>query len=487
MSLLTLLMPVDLLAQDVSQKEKFMIVKTLDGKVTEYAVSNIDAITFEEKEPDTEEEELSQECVELRDEIIQKWPYYFTSAGSSDPTDGNGYLDQKIASIPDGKHFIFVTDTHWKDNPSKRSTDIANYVAKRLGGCTVAFGGDAVNNATNKSLALQELTTYTNGFFSAFGGRALWVCGNHDANLAAVNSGKVSAVEGLIDDPDLYDCTVAKIAHQVMFDQEAIDALRNLEYVDTEKTIPMTDEMRTRGEAWLRQHYYYDDPETKIRYIVFETGNGGRALRGLVKRITSYIIPLQFKWFAKVLLSTPSDYDIIVLGHEWTATDGDSDARNMMKMVYAFMERSSVKINMRKQNTDNGTAFARALCGTSFSRTFKFTTSEHQGRVIVVGGHFHRDRIFAMTADGTVNTIEPGADVDDHSVLSVITNTDNAKRDELNKGVRPITTGTTDEVCFDVMTLTDDGRLVMTRIGYGDDREVRIPTFGRGLIDIATR
>ena len=435
-----------------------------------------------EKASATEDEELDQECMELRNEIMQKWPYYFTSSDSSDPSDGNGYLDRKIESIPDGKHFIFITDTHWKDNPSKRSTIIASYVSKRLGRCTVLFGGDAVNNAANKNLATQELQTYADGFFNAFGSHALWACGNHDANLAAVNSGRVSYTEGLIDDPDVYDCTIAKIAHLVSFDQDAIDALHKLDYIDKEQTKPITDESRARGEAWLRLHYHYDDPSAKIRYIVFETGNGGRALRELVQRITSYIIPLQFRWFAKVLLSTPADYDIIVLGHEWTDKDADSDALNMMKMVYSFMEKSSVKINMRSQNTTKGTTFARALCGTTAVRTFNFTTSNHKGRVIVLGGHFHKDAIFAMTGDEKLNIIDPisngGADFEEDAVLSVITNTDNATRDVINKGVRPTKTGTTDEVCFDVMTLTDDGQLVMTRIGYGEDREVHIPTFG---------
>ena len=438
-----------------------------------------------------------QSCLLLRRYIADNWPQYLNTPANPASYEEMNYLDGRIKSIPEGKHFIFVTDTHWKDNPTQRSNWIASYMQKRLGGCPVVFGGDAVNHAANKYLAARELSAYADEFFSAFGDNGLWVTGNHDANYAAVMGGGAPD-EMLIDDREIYARTVARLAHKVTFDQESLTALHGLSYVDYEQTKPMTDELRALGEAWLRLHYHYDHTRDKVRYIVYETGNGGQALRRLVGRYTSYIIPMQFQWLARVLLSTPPDYDIVVLGHAWTNDGEDSDARNMLKILYTFMEKTSISINMRADNTTgretDGTwvypkQLPRALCGTRASKTFDFTSSEHQGRVIVVGGHYHVDRLYQFQNTGTwqMQQLYPAPEdeytIEERGILYAIINTDNAARckagttsvDATNAGRNPAPAGTTAEVCFDVITLTPDSQLMLTRIGWGEDRAALIP------------
>ena len=438
-----------------------------------------------------------QDCLLLRRHIADNWPQYFTTPANPTSYSDMNYLDGRIKDVPQGKHFIFITDTHWKDNPAKRSNWIASYIQKRLGGCPVVFGGDAVNHAASKYLAARELSVYADEFFSAFGDNCLFVCGNHDANYAAVQGGGAPA-DMLIDDREIYARTVARLAHKVTFDQESIDALNALNYVDYEQTKPMTDDLRALGEAWLRLHYHYDDTRDRVRHIVFETGIGGQALRQLVGRYTSYIIPMQFAWFHRVLLSTPKDYDIVVHGHVWTTDADDSDARNMLILLYHFISKTSVGINMRADNTtgrdNDGTwvypkQLPRALCGTKANRTFDFRASEHQGRVIVVCGHFHIDRLYQFQNTGTwqLQRLYPAPEgeytIDGTGILCVAVNTDNAARckagtasaDITNDGRTADPAGTTDEVCFDVITLTPDNQLVCTRIGWGEDRVAEIP------------
>ncbi len=465
---------------------------TMEGLTSRVAALENEEVSISESNTNND-----QDCKLLRKHIVDNWSYYLTTPSSPTSYNDMNYLDGKIKNVPRGKHFIFVTDTHWKDNPAKRVNWIASYVQKRLGGCTVIFGGDAVNSASghgenDKYYAANDLSVYADDFFSCFGDNSLWVCGNHDANYMAVNAGSTTAANGLIDDREIYKRTVGRIDHKVVFDEETIAQWNDKTKINTtDEEDTLTDDLKALGEAWLRLHYHYDDTYRKIRYIIFETGNAGWATRNLIRAGVSYFIPLQFNWLRKVLLSTPSDYDIVILGHEWTMDGGDSDCRNMVKLLNAFKNRTSVSVNMRGTNTTETTKTLTLLLSgqsSSASRTFDFSSSNHTGRVIIVGGHYHKDRIFQFqyNTDWQLARLYPEPETPptlmEQGILYVAVNTDNATRlqsprDVTNEGRPTSPTGTIYEICFDVITLTDDNKLVCTRFGWGDDREVDIPIY----------
>ena len=63
------------------------------------------------------------------------------------------YLDAKIASVPKGSSFIFITDTHFPRS-TRTSTPVLKYVKEKLNINHVIFGGDVVDwNPTKEEAA----------------------------------------------------------------------------------------------------------------------------------------------------------------------------------------------------------------------------------------------------------------------------------------------------------------------------------------------
>lgn len=427
-------------------------VETLEEKV--------ETISGDGKDRMTRHETRDQDCLMLRNHIKTTWPYFFAAAGTG--YDNQPYLDRKIAQIPDGKHFIFVTDTHWgtgsnNGNPSKNSTYIASYVSKRLGGCPVIFGGDCINSEDSEYNAAMRLSMYADEFFAVFGDNGLWVQGNHDSNKLGT---------GLTSDAEVYHRTVARLAHKVTFDEWSLEHL----YTDVHD---MTDEQLPEAEGWLRLHYHWDDEDRKVRYIVYETGCCGPTITQFVTG-GSYQLPALFRWLARTLKSTPEGYDIIIAGHMFGTShsdylSADSDGNNLMKMLCAFRMGTSVSINMRLSHL-KASDFRDMMYGTSDNFSPNFSDTAFTGRLVIVSGHWHNDRAYIKsTAGATPYPVEyTDAAVTDASVLHVNVNTDHLARNPYYPDRADTALGTVGEVSFDVITLTDDDKVVCTRIGYYD-------------------
>ncbi len=90
--------------------------------------------------------------------------YWIDSPSTVESYEDYGYLDKKIKSVPDGRSFIFVTDTHW-DYSSRKSNYLISYVKKRLGINKVVFGGDAFGANHTKYEAANTLSSYADEFF----------------------------------------------------------------------------------------------------------------------------------------------------------------------------------------------------------------------------------------------------------------------------------------------------------------------------------
>lgn len=424
-----------------------------------------------------------QDCLWLRNYIQTNHSYYFEAQGGNDTYDTQGYLDWKISHIPDGKHFIFITDGHWQDNPTRStwtSIYIASYMSKRLGGCPVFFGGDCINSASSKYLAAKAFSAYADVFFSAFGENGFWVQGIHDSNKLGLDTDNgIGVDEAIIEDTEIYKRSVARQAHKVTFDEIGIAAIQN---------VGLTDVQLANATAWMKLHYHWDDDVQKVRYIVYETGCTGWTWYKLCNTRT-YSLPLLYPWVSRTMLSTPDDYDIVILGHMFggktaSYTDyasGNTDSRNIMRLFRAFKLKSSIKVNMRSYHTSGGTAFSRAICGTSENRTFDFTSSKHKGHIFIVSGHWHNDLSFMcryytnIDGEDGKNGINVqrynAADVTDDTVLHINVACDTAASGRNSYYTsRPSAAGQISECLFDVFTITEDDKLEATRIGYGNDR-----------------
>ena len=413
--------------------------------------------------------------------IKTSWQYYFDMYYDNTelpiPTTYNeeGYLDRKIREVPKGKSFIFVTDVHWIGN-KKKSNYLIDYVRKRLSIEKVIFGGDVIQSGNNKYVATQELVEYSEEFFSTFGKNAIWCQGNHDGNYvswqnhssdegADINDWIISDVEG-------YKRTVKYIEDKVVFDDTSINAINELEdYTDVQKAEII---------AWVKMHYHIDDDKNKIRYIIYETGNGGYTEAIICNTSHQNVDILQWNWLASTLRSTPVDYDIVILGHMFGRAALELETR---KIISAFKGRRMANMDNSKYSGNSlvGTPIFDALYGTARWNSYDFSDcAERTGKIFIVSGHFHIDA--ALEYHGNYE--------DRYDISTVIRQWNNSDvhaadavlniwvdRDVFGNGGTPQyggqantkTANSVTEQTFDVITIASDG-IYCTRFGAGEDR-----------------
>lgn len=404
--------------------------------------------------------------------------------------EANTYLDGILEMVPEGKHFIFVTDTHWPKN-AQHGNQIIQYVRGKLGVDKVIFGGDILNANDTKYLAKSVMSEYLNECVAAYGTSFLPVWGNHDLNTAN------DSTAGRLDLDVVSDLFVKHLNGVVQFEDyhnyggmtgPTVDVITTI--VDNKiAAIPsITTELgKTRDQIindllkYNKLHYYYDDHKNKVRYIVYNTGcplnNVVKTFLGVQHNPEGY---LQTLWMRDVLLSTPSGYDVIAVAHE-SVYSGDEHPddmassfymKNMMAMMSALKRKISIKVWI---DTSLATLIPTEWMPTG-SVQCNFTNAPDVGKVILLCGHWHRDLAgigsygsstgindfkvplvedLTFSSPISVNQSELG------EIPVVLTRCDKCWADNDTVDI----SGTTNEHSFDIVTLTDTD-VVFTRVGW---------------------
>lgn len=436
--------------------------------------------------------------------LAQDRGYYFndTYVNETSYVD-TSYLDRRIADVPDGKHFIFLTDSHIDYTnfigQKQNETPVVKFVRDRLGIRNVIFGGDAIGVQPTKYRGAKVLSIYAKEKFEAFGSDFLWVMGNHDANPFIPDGGTI--YDALIDDEEIYERTskfmenygIAVFPEKVM---RIIDESTDL--LDNAGNIITPDEKRA-FRAWAKLNYYYDDDTQGIRYIVLETGDAGYTLRNICNTKTDgqYSLPLVASFFVNALKSVPNGYDVVVVGHEIVDT-GAFWTKVFYKILAAYKNKQSISVDFRINNDTGHPAVSPIVRRTFDSSTLNglavdMSRNVGSGRVFCISGHIHYDRaqIKKYVSDGDAINVEnfplSTSDVPQsltyspNSILHIkcdrccATQRSSANWESLvgaysypNQGtgegdVQRL--GNVTEVLFDVVTITDDNRVVLTRFG----------------------
>ena len=425
----------------------------------------------------------------IRKMIKEDAPYYLSSyadnideAHTTAPTSYNddAYLDEKIKSVPDGKHFIFVTDTHWTSN-YRKSMYLIEYIRRKMCIKNIVFGGDAINHYNDKYLAAQQLGLFADEFCAISGLNALYAQGNHDGNRVGHNVyPDVPANEIYIDDDYIYKKTVKPIEAKVVFNTELIDKIAALTISASDKAL-LT--------YWAKCHYYYDDTENKVRYIVMNTYNDSYAQCEIYKRNGSDAMMCQFDFLADTLMATPTDYDIVIVGHTFlkyqsVSQDGATGFCSFHSLVSAFKAKTNVKISTWVHTQHDGeydAPVAVYLVGDS-ARNYNFSGSTFEGRVFCIQGHCHADGAFITSASAvfvtptTLNAREyDGSTLNSNEILTIITDCDSYSGSECVWGTHQTKTpNSVTEQIIDVITIGEDDKIHCTRIGAGVDREFNV-------------
>lgn len=413
--------------------------------------------------------------------------YYFSR--NEEPTDKHdiGYLDDKINSIPDGYHFMFVTDTHWNDN-AQQSTKLISYVRDRIGAKYVLFGGDILTAYRTEAAAYRWLCDFAFDFKNAFGSNFLPVVGNHDLNAA--NS----------EDPHLLYSDLVPV-----FTQGCDSRYHYCDYyddrIDTLKTSwGMSDAEAAAMKQYFRTCYYVDDHDGGVRYIVYNTGAGDGG-SGIRQYISSYITGsyeemVVIEWVYDVLTHTPEGYHVILCTHipgdfSWSSGNRTflSDARTRFACMIAGMKAKAYSDVWLPNGIDTYDWWG------SQQLYFDFRNAPDVGIVAVIGGHTHVDTFgrYGFTNGGTANnnirslqedvngttcTCYQSATVAENShwryEVPVILSQHDAYTGNSGPNSHTMTLDTVTEQVIDVVTITPDGNMAFTRIGAGNDRYLTI-------------
>lgn len=375
------------------------------------------------------------------------------------------YLDGKIKSIPEGKSFMFLTDPHCRDTNTMNSPAIIGYVREMTGIKKVIQGGDIVHREDDRYMGAAEIIKYTNIMRSVAGEDYIPVWGNHDINTANAPEDDVARYR-------IPYTEIEKILYSHLTDRKCEDISAKIAYLDCD------DEDRRQILALSRLHFYIDDEEAKIRYIILETGCQIEAERNGC--VTKYFdvynngdLVMQYDWLYEVLMNTPDDYDVVVSGHAMLGYGSSreivSGPLGVCKILSGFKTCSKVIVENPFPHYEKlAKYYAKG------EHVYDFTSRKRKSNVVVIAGDRHRDIQAKADYDENgnfVSTEYQGEALSETAVIVNVVQTDAygcTHRDEPE--MKP---GTNTEQCIEVVTICPDGNIKLTRIGAGQNREVR--------------
>ena len=379
-------------------------------------------------------------------------------------------LDAKIKKLPQGKSLLFITDTHWGRN-AQHSTEQMKYVSDITDIRTVVFAGDSFDWGKDCDDALRQLKLYTDGCVGAFGEDFHYVIGNHDANSWAVGKGKCPLEGGLIPDTTIFKVTQSHIQDKVVFDEVGVQTVQDFTFE--------SEGQKKEAMAWMKMHWYRDIPSQKIRLIALETGNRGYTARLLGGSSQAFFL-VQTDFVAKALETMPAGYDAVIVGHQMGFYKGDvkvgtdvAGLRQMMQVVSAYTTSSKVEITSKGVPVDKSPVL-KAFWTASGNHAYDFSAVKDPGKVILLGGHFHRDMFWLASPSENgldVEQIDPKKlkTIEKGQVLCFWVNRDVWKGPK----VHLMEKGQPTEQSFMAVTM-EKNKIIFTRFGAGNDYKFKI-------------
>ncbi len=399
------------------------------------------------------------------------------------------HLDEKIADIPEGKSFIAFTDFHFEldgTRNTRKATKMMKYVKDTAGIDTVINLGDTYTG--EKTIEeCEEIFKISVGeyFYDVFGTDGLYVIGNHESNITTWRGlNKSEGTDGyyaydyLLPDSTIYEATVDNLygKENFFFDTALISLADSGKITFTAIGPYSAEEMKEQYIAWAKMHYYYDDAENGIRYIVYNSGGCGLTENYTFgQALWNKIIPTQLDFIASSLMSTPAGYDIVFCGHMLgDSEDYSNKQESIFKILSAFKSGTTVSLSAVGEN-DN----IQAVIG-SPEKTYDFTGTSFNGTIFAIGGHWHRDMsyVYGTDSDGAYINNAPysmGDIVPADGIFLIDLNNDCLEPLQSGETYPIMERDTLTENCFNVITITPEGDIVVTRFGAGDDRYLDYP------------
>ncbi len=421
------------------------------------------------------------------------------------------HINEQLATLPEGRSFIAITDTHYQSGGYGnlgKSADLMQYVRQMTGIEKVINLGDPHHQENTYAGAMEQLSrSMEEKYFNYFGEDGMYAIGNHDSNLTmARNAGDNDAdtykMDLLLSDSDIYKTTFAHIEEggkkngNVVYDEALLaiieankDSIKEfvLDNVSAENASSYNnmfgnvsytaEEMYKNLVCWAKMHYAYYDHDSKICYIVLNTGGLTLTDFTILNRELWKFHPSQYEFLAAMfneISENYSDYDVIVAGHMFydVSVANNTYNQNIFKMLSAFEGGTAVSFYANGNNAFSGKLFGCENNANGRTLSYDFSGTEFKGEVICITGHRHLDlQLVSQTKDGQYYTSNAYDDIEDNlsenAVQLFLLNQDNYN--ESNNADEPnaqtMVKGTITEQSFTIFTITENGTVVLTKIG----------------------
>ncbi len=424
------------------------------------------------------------------------------------------HINERLAALPKGEHFIYFTDSHSGDTHASgggkgvyTTFDRIEYIRSQIGDVKVVYGGDILGTEPDVASAKRynaRFLTDPDGFYPRFGKDALLNLGNHDANCCAQMyasrnmhgfNDKMKRKDLLLADTDIFETCMKPMteAKEIVFDEAGIAsipaAVESLSYEFlAERYVDKLGFEEALPEAELRQYfireltalyklrYSFTDDETKIKYIMPDCGSNGLMQFGALICGWTDIFKLQLQWLARELLTTPAGYDIVISSHMFGGNPKDNydylpeelmrwNTEQLMKIITAFRQGGKLTLTEAVADDDYHKLFKvleHAIFET-YGAELDFSARTKPGRILVLSGHWHIDKNFYITDECKAKFYEGESLSEGIAVAFVIS-------DGVSVSMKQLTGEGIDSTAIDVVTFAEDGSIVFTRIGHGDGR-----------------
>ena len=307
-------------------------------------------------------------------------------------------LNNIVAAGKNGESFIFFSDPHWEGN-AKWSPALIKEITKQTNINTIICGGDLIEGG-NKAAMVKAMNNLITRFKGA--GKLYVAYGNHDGNTIGSPSNDDHLTKGE---------TYALAQKQSDFDVQ----YGNLCY------------------------YYFDNPTTKTRFIVLDTGINQDAALDSTQRT----------WFQTTLNNMPTGYHALIFAHIIYVSDNWRVGMSALEF--------------------NRTTFMDEIC--TICDTFN---SANNGKKVeaMFGGHTHFDLDPTLDTNSEPNHVNRFTSTGRIPIIIIDCNTVTTASAD-GQGNRNAVRGTITEQCFDIVTVDYGAKKVeCVRIGRGSDRTI---------------
>lgn len=310
----------------------------------------------------------------------------------------NSVTDNIVAAGINGESFVFFSDTHWEGN-AKWSPALIKEIVKQTNINTIFCGGDLIEGG-NKATMVKTMNDFISRFKGV--GKFFVAYGNHDGNTIGSPSNDDHLTKGE---------TYALAQKQSDFDVQ----YGNLCY------------------------YYFDNPTTKTRFIVLDTGINQDAALDSTQRT----------WFQTTLNNMPNNYHALIFAHIIYVSDNWRVGMSALEF--------------------NRTDFMDEVC--TICDTFN---SANNGKKVeaMFGGHTHFDLDPTLDTNSEPNHVNRFTSTGGIPIIIIDCDTVTTASAD-GQGNRDAVRGTITEQCFDIVTVDYGAKKIeCVRIGRGSDRTI---------------